>query len=186
MQSKLSLGSRRLNINCIIFVASPNSGTILADSKYMGNFIDAHTNILNFYPSNGVTDILEGIIITAKMLAIGASGALPGLQSMVPNGEFISDFNTDQRTNTRYYALTSHFGTENFSLKDLLSRITNCIFHKPNDLVVPTHGVYENNGNVNFPIEEHFDFLPEDEVSHSGYFSEPKTQELILKWLTKA
>ncbi len=33
--------------------------------------IDTYTNVFNFFPDNGVTEVLEGIVTVAKMIAVG-------------------------------------------------------------------------------------------------------------------
>ena len=63
----------------MIFVGTPNAGTILADGKYMGDLVDGYTNLLNFFPTNGVTDVLGAVIDTVKHLAVGATDRLVGL-----------------------------------------------------------------------------------------------------------
>lgn len=39
-QSELSLGSRTLNVNRLVFVATPNTGTVLTDAKHLGDLVD--------------------------------------------------------------------------------------------------------------------------------------------------
>ncbi|HUF71001.1 MAG TPA: caspase family protein, partial [Longimicrobiales bacterium] len=109
-QSEFSLGSRRLKVGKVIFVGTPNAGTVLADSKHIGDLIDTFTNLANFVPDVGVSDIIAGVIAVAKQLAVGAFGGLPGLQAMVPDGKFAADLNAGDRTgDTRYFALASDY-----------------------------------------------------------------------------
>lgn len=55
---------------------------------------------------------------------------------------------------------------------------------EPNDLVVPTKGVYAANGATGFPIEEIVTFAPSDAVDHSGFWTKPATLEAFDRWLT--
>ncbi len=186
-QSLISLGSRQLRIGRIVFVAAPNSGTILTDSQYMGDLLDSYTNLLNLVPSNGATEILEGVVTVAKMLAVGALHGLPGLQSMLPKGPFLTAFNNAPKGDDRYFALASDYEPQNPGLKAwALSRLATKIFQKAqNDLVVPTLGVYDQNGCGYFPIadtERHV-FGPADNITHGDYFGNPQAQQLILQWL---
>jgi hypothetical protein len=185
-QGELALGSRRLRVGKVVFVGAPNAGTILADGQHMGDFIDTYTNLLNFLPDNGVTEILEGIITVAKQLAVGILKGLPGLQSMRPGGEFAEWLNTGARAGeTRYFALASDFTPTEAGLKQYArDRLMDKIFNIPNDLVVPTDGVFAKNGSGFFPIEDRYVFQGNDGVAHSGYFANRVAREKILGWLS--
>ncbi len=185
-QGELALGSRTLRVGKVVFVGAPNAGTILADGQHMGDFIDTYTNLLNFLPDNGVTDILEGIITVAKQLAVGILKGLPGLQSMRPGGEFSKWLNAGARAGeTRYFALASDFTPGEAGLKQFaMDRLMDKIFTAANDLVVPTAGVFAENGSGFFPIEEKFVFQGSDAVAHSGYFANRGAREKIMGWLT--
>ena len=54
----------------------------------MGTVLDVFTNLMNFLPDNGVTDVMTMIVEAAKLVAVGAIGGLDGLRSMRPGGEF--------------------------------------------------------------------------------------------------
>jgi hypothetical protein len=184
-QADLSLGGRALNVGKIVFVAAPNAGTTLADSKYMGDFVDTYTNLLNFLPANGATEILEGVVTVVKMLAVGVLHGLPGLQSMVPAGGFLTQLNTSPVGADKYFALASDYTPTDPGLKAwAANRLLDRIFQKAeNDLVVPTLGVYDKNGCGYFPIAEKLVYGQGDGISHTTYFGEPRTQERILEWL---
>ena len=87
-QSEMSLGSRSLAVRHVVFAATPNAGTVLANPDHFGALIDSVTNILQFVPDNGVTEVLETVITAAKHIAVGAMKGLEGLQSMRPGGDF--------------------------------------------------------------------------------------------------
>ena len=185
-QADFSLGSRRLGVNKVVFVAAPNSGTVLTDTKYLGDLIDSYTNILNFFPDNGVTEVLQAIIAVVKQLAVGAVNGLPGLESMLPGGPFLKNWlNRGPRGAELYYAIASNYqptqpGLAVWAKNRLMDRVFD---HADNDLVVPTLGVYEGNGSALFPIADHYVFKPEAGIQHAGYFPSPATQEQIRQWL---
>ena len=187
-QGELALGSRTLQVGRVVFAGSPNAGTILADADHVGDFIDSYTNLLNFVPDNGVSDILAGIITVAKQLAVGAVKGLPGLQSMRPGGELGKRLNAGPRAGeTRYFALASNFTPVEPGLKELAAdRLLDKIFKVPNDLVVPTEGVFSENGSGFFPIEQRFVFQGSDGVGHTGYFGSRGAREKIAEWLVGA
>jgi hypothetical protein len=166
-------------------VGSPNAGTILANADHVGDFLDSYTNLLNFIPDAGISDILAGIITVAKQLAVGAVKGLRGLQSMTPGGEFGQWLNTGPRAgDTQYFALASDYMPGTPGLKELATdRLMDRIFRVRNDLVVPTDGVFGANGSGFFPIEERVVFQGGDAVGHTGYFANPAVREKIAEWL---
>ena len=179
-----SLSAPDLSVDRIVFVAVPNAGTILADAKYMSDFLDTYTNLLNFLPDNGVTEIFEGIVAVAKQLAVGALRGLDGLQSMNPGGPFLKVLNAGERDAKRYYALTSRYEPTVPGWKAWAAdRLMDKIFKAENDLVVPTIGVYDKNGSGFFPIEERVIFETGDGISHTRFFGEKRVQEKIVEWL---
>jgi hypothetical protein len=187
-QAHFSLGGRQLRVGRIVFVAAANAGTPLADSKYMGDFIDSYTNLLQFFPTNGATEVLEGLVTVAKMLAVGVLHGLPGLQAMNPGGPFLEDFNQGPKGADRYFALASNYDPKDPGLKAwAVNRLVARIFQNAgNDLVVPTLGVYAANGSGYFPIAgaDTRVFGPERGIWHGGFFSEPDAYEKIVQWLS--
>lgn len=183
-QSQLSLGARKVRVGKIIFAAAPNAGTLLADSKYMNDFVDAYSNLLNFLPDTGVVEALEGIVTVAKQLAVGALRGLDGLQSMNPGGSFLSSLNGGPAGDTRYFALAANYEPVDAGFKRyVLDRLTDKIFRSDNDLVVPTEGVYRQNGGGYFPISEKMVFNASEGVAHSNFFAQPRVHQKILEWL---
>jgi pimeloyl-ACP methyl ester carboxylesterase len=184
-QSQLSIGARKLTIRKVIFVATPNAGTALTDTDHVGDFLDSYTNLLTFFPSTGVTDVLEAIITVLKQFAVATVEGLPGLQSMLPDGEFLRGMNSGRKDETRYFALASNFEPANSGLKAYAEdRLMDAIFKSENDLVVPTAGVYEKNGSDFFPITEKQVFSADAGIPHTGFFANEPAREKILGWLS--
>ena len=184
-QSEISLGSRKLRVGKVVFAGAPNAGTMLADTKHMSAFIDTYTTMLNLIPSAGVSDVLAGIVTVAKMLAVGAAKGLPGLQAMQPGGDFAKWLNAGSRgSETRYFALASNYEPAEPGLKALLkNRLMDKVFSSANDLVVPTDGVYAENGSGWFPIEERHVFQGGDAVAHTEFFAKASARSKIMEWL---
>ena len=184
-QAALSLGAKRIRVNRIVFVATPNSGTLLADTKYMTDFIDTYTNLLNFVPDNGATEIFEGIITVAKLIAAGTVKGLDGLQSMHPSGTFLKGLNTGNADQKKYFAISSNYEPADSGLKSWVAdRLLDRIFNrKYNDLVVPTEGVYGSNGSGFFPIAQRFELDASDGIAHTRFFGNAKVQRQLLSWL---
>lgn len=189
-QGTFSLGGRSLEVRRIIFVATPNSGTLLADSQHMGAFIDTYTNILSFLPDNGVTDTFEAIVAVARHLAVGALDGLDGLQSMKPGGAFLHRLNQPADGPTRYFALAANYEPVDTAFKSFAAdRLMDRIFRAngqpiDNDLVVPAAGVYAANGaHPYFPITSPRSFTSADGVHHTGFFAVEAARNQILDWL---
>ncbi|MEO8637074.1 MAG: caspase family protein [Gemmatimonadales bacterium] len=184
-QSEFSLGKRHLRVGKVVFVGAPNAGTGLADPANLGSVLDVFTNLLNFLPDNGVTDVMTMIMSVLKQVATGAMGGLEGLQSMRPDGEFAKWMNTGTRAgDTRYYALAANVTPKDPGLRHfVLSRGLNKLMKGENDLVVPTRGVFAENGSGFFPIEEKLVLEGDEAVSHTKYFESAAVQHQILEWL---
>jgi pimeloyl-ACP methyl ester carboxylesterase len=179
-QARLSLGARKIDVQKIVFVGTPNAGTVLADSKYLGDFIDSYTNILNWFPFDGVTDVLEGIITVAKQIAVGAAKGLEGLQCMVPGGEFLAELNSGTKGGAQYFGLAADYEPVEAGFGTYVrDRLFDKIFNEKNDLVVPTEGVFEDNGSGYFPVKS-FSFDSQKGVQHSGFFSNQEATAQII------
>jgi hypothetical protein len=184
-QGELAMGARTIGVGKIVFVGAPNSGTLLADAGHVGDLIDTYTNLLNFLPESGVMEILTGIITVAKQLAVGAVKGLTGLQAMRPGGDFGKWLNAGPKGGTRYFALASDFtpgepGLRQFAMDRLMDRV----FKAGNDLVVPTDGVFAENGSGFFPIEDRLVFRGKDAVAHTGFFGNAGARDKIVEWLS--
>ena len=183
--AELPLGARRLRVAGVVFVAVPNAGTILADAEHLGDLVDRYTNLLHFFPDNGVTDVLEAVITVVKQLAVGAVGGLEGLQAMRPGNPFLRDrLNRGSRGEVRYRAIASDYEPSDPGLlawaKDgLMDRIFG---RAQNDLVVPTLGVYDDNGSGCFPIQEPL-VLVDAGIPHNGFFASGAARDQLLEWL---
>jgi pimeloyl-ACP methyl ester carboxylesterase len=177
-----------LAIERVVFVGTPNAGTVLADFDHLGDLLDAYTTLLSFVPDVGITDVLETLIALAKSLAVGALKGLEGLVSMTPRGTFLDHLNATASASAGagYFALASDYEPVNPALREWArNRLTDSLFeHAANDLVVPTDGVYSANGAVGFPIADRHVFGRTDGVAHSDYFTSAIGAGKLLEWLT--
>jgi pimeloyl-ACP methyl ester carboxylesterase len=177
-----------LAIERVVFVGTPNAGTVLADFDHLGDLLDAYTTLLSFVPDVGITDVLETLIALAKSLTVGALKGLEGLVSMTPRGTFLDHLNATASASAgaRYFALASDYEPLTPALREWArNRLTDSLFaHAANDLVVPTDGVYGANGAVGFPIADRHVFGTADGIAHSGYFTSEIGAGKLLEWLT--
>jgi len=183
-QGELSLGSRRIAIGRIVFVATPNGGTLLADAEHLNELIDTYTNRLNCVPEVGVTDVLETIITVVKQLAVGTLKGLEGLRSMDPDAAFLKEWLNVQDTSApTYFALGSNYEPPVAGWATFKDAVLDAIFKNQNDLVVPTEGVYADNGSSVFPIADRRVFAEQEGIAHSGFFANEKARQHILDCL---
>ncbi len=175
---------RPVTVGGIVFVASPNAGTVLAEPEYVGDLIDSYTNMLQFLPGPHVVDVFEGVITVVKQVAVGAVAGLDGLRAMRPGGEFLSWLNAGALPPARYHAVTADYEPQVAGWRRLtVNRLVDGVFHEPNDLVVPTAGTFAANGSSRFPIAEPHQLRGTDGVDHTGYFANPHVGERLLAWL---
>jgi hypothetical protein len=174
---------RKIKVGKVVFVATPNAGTVLADQDHLSKFIDTYTNLLRFIPGKA-GDIIESIIEIVKYIAVTGMKSFPGLQAMKPEGEFLQKFNCPPGSTAKYYAISSNFEPVDKKFGSWLKdNITDAIFKKDNDCIVPTVGVYSENNCPSFPIQQNYIFSHEMGINHETYFSNNTTTEKIIAWL---
>lgn len=199
----LQADGREVRVGKVVFVATPNRGTILVDPEHMTQMLDRYTSALNLFPMVHLVEILDGLLMVVKLLGHGALGGLDGLAVMHPQAVPLNV--ETARSGHAYYALTADFDAGQAGLANLVhrkepaekgrvsvagtvaDRLLDDIFRQDaNDLVVPTKGVYEWNGNPNFPIPEEriHRFMQSQIVTHVNFFDQPETAARLLEWLT--
>ena len=181
-----------IRIRRIVFVATPNAGTALADPNHLGALIDRYTTMLNLIPDGPwsvVTDVLDGVLTVVKILGQSAVGGLPGLQAMNPGDGSLAILGDTSATDIEYYAIDADYEPTG-SLARLV-RVTDAVVDRvfdtaANDIVVPTGGVSSVPGRPGFPVSAqrqlHFDKTRE--VWHCSYFSRPETATMLSSWCT--
>lgn len=182
------LGQRRVRVGKLIFVGTPNNGTRMADEAFISEFIDTATNLLNVFPTNGVTDAFTYVLSGVKIVGCGLWSSLVGLRSMQPGGTFCTTLNAGERAvDTQYFALASNYTPRHPTLTRLAAdRLVDKVFHgAQNDMVVPTLGVFEGNGSPYFPIAAQVTFDASDGIPHTGFFEYPRTTEQLTEWLSR-
>ena len=183
-QPEVDAGGRKVDVGKIVFVASPNAGTVLAEPSYLGDYIDTYTNLSNFVPGNHAVDVLEGVITVVKHIAVGAVSGLDGLRAMRPGGEFLTWLNAPATNPARYFAVAGDYEPAIAGWKAFAkNRLMDQIFREANDLVVPTSGTFAGNGSNHFPIATRHEFSGDQGVDHTGYFGNKAVRERLLEWL---
>jgi hypothetical protein len=185
-QSAISNGTRQITVERIVFAGVPNAGTALADFDRVGDLVNTYTTLLGIAPDNGVVEVLESIVTVVKTIAVGALKGLDGLTAMRPDSPFLRALNNPGAAGSAsYHALASDYEPATRASRDWLQdRAAGHLFGEAsNDLVVPTAGVYDDNGSPCFPIHDRHVFRPTDRVAHNGYFTERAGTDKLLGWL---
>ncbi len=191
------LPRERVQVHRIVFGATPNAGTPLADPQHLRDYIDTWSNILEFIPDNPVTSTLEVLLELLKHLGAGVIGGLAGLQAMDPNGEWLGE--TVNRTTATasspsptpiYHAISAEYepGEGDGLGRFVRDRLTDHVFKaEANDLVVPTAGVHATNGAAGFPIGSRDALIDIDAargLDHSSLWDTPEVTDGLARWLT--
>ncbi len=176
------------DVRRLVMVAAPNGGTVLADRKHLGDLIDRFTDLVQFVPSNGVTDTLAVVLTVLKQLAVGAVGGLDGLTSMDPRGDYLKELNRRPASDAEVWAVAADYEPLRGAPLARVARngATDLVFAEANDLVVPTGGCWDLPDTAGFPVgEDHRLLLPaSDGVDHLSFFRTAGVSESLLEWLS--
>lgn len=180
----------RLNVSRVVFVGVPNRGTALTDPDHMADFIDRLTSVLNLFPSNAATEILDAVLVVVKVLGHGVLKGLDGLAAMNPRGPFVAALNRGDAGTADYFAIAADYEPQG-ALREFVRKVADAALDRvfenaPNDLVVPTLGAFDDNGHARFPISDDrvLQLEPQKDVIHTQYFSHPDTGANLLTWLS--
>ncbi|EWC63757.1 hypothetical protein UO65_0917 [Actinokineospora spheciospongiae] len=188
LPGEVGLDPGRLRVRTLVMVATPNAGTALAHPDNLDRWLDRMTNLLQLVPVNAVTDVLDVVLTVVKQLALGVLKGLEGLMSMNPAGDFLTTrLNVPAPHAAVYRAVASDYDPPPGAPLLACARdgLTDLVFGSaPNDLVVPTDGVFAANGASAFPVGEPEVFAAADAVDHSGYWARPRVVTALDRWLT--
>lgn len=189
---ELNHNGRTLTVDKAIFVGTPHQGTILADGENWYDFVDRCTNFITELPDHSYTIIAEAILTLVKLLAFGGLHGLPGIQTMLPKGEYLQKMNSTRAHHSTYYAVSADFSPADPNLlvrlrKQVQNFVTDRVFgDQPNDGVVPTVGCYQTaNEAFGFPIpvERYRTFIGDAQVHHLNYFRNHAVVQQVIEWL---
>ena len=179
--------ANRISVRNLVMVATPNAGTALADPKHLGKMMDRFTNIIQFLPDNLVLGTIDAVLTVLKQLAVGAFAGLDGLMAMDPRGPYLRDFlNQPAQTMADYHAVAADFepATGSPLLRVARDGLMDLVFgSRPNDLIVPTQGVYMVPGATHFPIKGSLVFDASKGVDHSGFWPRIEFDSALRCWL---
>ncbi len=164
----------KLRIGRIVFVATPNAGTALADPPRIPGFVERLTNYVNMLPDAPLTIGAGALLSLAGAVAEVGLPRLPGLADQAPGSPLQRKLAPPPGGTGGFYAFCAHYEPEGNLVSVIKDAAVDRIFGtEPNDLVVPTGGVactpyYE------LPADRVFSFEPGRHVHHSAFFAQPE------------
>lgn len=175
----------QVRVGRIVFVATPNLGTPLADPQRLPGFVNRMVNVLNLLP-DGALVIASGAVLTlAAALAEVGLPRLPGLVDQAPGSPLQQQLGMPPQGGADWYAMAADFEPTGGLLDALKDATMDQVFaHVANDLVVPTAGV-GNEAAFALPADHVLRFGPERGVHHSLFFRQPE-MALLPVWLGQA
>lgn len=180
--ARLLDASDAIELRHLVFSATPNNGTPLADTDHVGKLIDAVTNAMGLIPDNPITDSAEVIITVLRHLAAGTVDALDGLIAMRPGHEVLEALNQNPLPAGARF-LTSNYEPSMSVAAWAKDTLMDVVFKgEPNDLVVPTSSVLGPWAD-SIPTGRAIRFGPNDSVTHGGFVGHADVQGQLLDWL---
>ena len=213
VETVLPGSSLRAAVDSIVFVASTNGGTHLADPARWHDLVDLYTNLvmatsagLSLVPGGApfaaiVSGVVRGVGALVKYLASYATDGdgVPGLAAMRPDGPFVSSLNQDQQgqpgRGSSWFVISSDFHVSLFDdhhnppefPRELAVRLAegfaDGLFRGSNDLVVDTDSMAAIGGPSGGYVRDVFDLGTNDVVHHVNYFSQLSVIGAISQWL---
>ncbi|RZL08221.1 MAG: hypothetical protein EOP40_13810 [Rubrivivax sp.] len=191
-QAALGPDAQRAKVRRVVLAGVPNQGTALADPDHMVDMIDRFTTALTLFPTGPATETFEALVTVLKVIGHGALGesGLRGLSSMRPQGPFLAKLNQGGGERAGYFALAADYEPTDRGLRSLIAASADHLADKvfgdaSNDLVVPTDGVWGENGAPGFPLppDRVLSFGREQGVMHTDFFRQPAVADKLLAWL---
>ena len=200
-------------VDNVVFVASTNAGTHLADPKRWSDLVDLYTNLaavgasgLAMLPGAApvaavVGGVVKGIGAFVKYLvSYAAEGdVVPGLKAMVPGGAFVKEINKTQQgqpgPGTNWYVVSSNFHVKLFDdshhppefprelVVKLAEGFVDKLFEGANDLVVDVSSMDAIDAKVGGFVRDGLALGENDTVYHTNYFSQLQVIEALAGWL---
>ncbi len=188
---ELAMPINNVTVRKIVFVGTPNAGTVLVDPANLESLLNRFSSLLRKIPPgpwSQVTTVMETVVEIVKIVGMGAEGGLPGLVFMKPDSNIMTALNLAPSVPALHYAISTNFEPTGGLLNLLKDGGTDVVFSDvPNDVAVPTAGVGTVDGDPGFPVlaSNSYTFPPGD-VWHCTYFSQDITNQRVTSWLTES
>jgi hypothetical protein len=131
-----------LRIRKVVFVATPNDGTALADPANIPAALDRLATLVSLFPDAAPTLALGAVLSWAGYTAAAGLKALPGLADMAPGSPLLTALGAAPSNEDDYWAVTSDYEPGEPLLRAFVDSGVDRLFgNVSNDLVVPAEGV---------------------------------------------
>jgi pimeloyl-ACP methyl ester carboxylesterase len=162
----------KLTIDRIVFVATPNGGTQLAEPTRVPQFVERLTNYVNMLPDSAVVIASGALLSIAAALAEVALPRLPGLADQAPESPLLRELAPPARAADRFFAFRANYEANGDLLDIIKDHAVDRIFEQmENDLVVPTEGVSKTS-RFDLPVARLVSFGPGTGVHHTNFFAQ--------------
>jgi hypothetical protein len=171
----------RLLVGRIVFVATPNAGTALADPERIPAFVERLANYVHLLPDAALTIASGALLSLAGAVAEVGLPRLPGLADQAPGSPLQQRLAPPDGATARYHAFCSDYESGGDLLGVVKDAAADRIFAAAaNDLVVPTDGVART-PHYQLPPERVLRFERDRHVHHSAFFSQPELAR-VAEW----
>ncbi len=178
---------RNVSVRHIVFVATPNQGTVLADPDHMVAFLDRYTSALDFAPPGPIqvlSEILEAILVVVKIVGHAGLVALDGLAAQNPRSDFLTTLNQSSPDISGHHAIVSNYEPKgNFAAYIADDQVDKVFDQADNDIVVPTDGVSKI-GSGQLPDGRILRLDASKAVWHGDFFGNDDVTQAMLEWLS--
>ncbi len=172
-----------VQIGKVVLVGTPNVGTPLANPTDLPEAVSRLASIASSFGQDVAAVGLGALFAIFGGILEGGLGALPGLEDMNPGNPFLAQLNAASNDNTPYYGIEADFQPTGGLATAIENNGVDALFlGEANDLVVPTLGVSDVNGQ---PLPgTQVDAYPQSaNVYHTDYFYQQGTWDSILGFL---
>ena len=172
-----------VQIGKIVLVGTPNVGTPLANPTDLPEAVSRLASIASSFSQDVAAVGLGALFAIFGGIVEGGLGALPGLEDMNPGNPFLEQLNSASNDTSPYYGIQADFQPTGGLATAIENDGVDALFlGKANDLVVPTLGVSDVNGQTLPGMQ--VDAYPQSaNVYHTDYFYQQGTWDSILEFL---
>ncbi len=172
-----------VQVGKVVLVGTPNVGTALANPTDLPEAVSRLASIASSFSQDVAAVGLGALFAIFGGILEGGLGALPGLEDMNPGNPFLAQLNAASTDNTPYYGIEADFQPTGGLATAIENNGVDALFlGVANDLVVPTLGVSEVNGQT-LPGAQVDAYPQSANVYHTDYFYQQGTWDSILGFL---
>jgi pimeloyl-ACP methyl ester carboxylesterase len=172
-----------VQIGKVVLVGTPNVGTPLANPTDLPDAVSRLASITSALSQNLAAAGLGALFAIFGGIVEGGIGALPGLEDMNPGNPFLEQLNSASNTTSFYFGVQADFQPTGGLATAIENNGVDALFlGEANDLVVPTLGVSEVNGQT-LPAAQVDAYPQSANVYHTDYFFQQPTWASIVAFL---